>query len=283
VTALAETAPSLRPVFGFAEIANRTDREHSRPRVRWITLEADEIDQASTRTSTPYDQLRPRPVLHPVAASNSLFVNLTQAPPSSQMRPLAISSAVHNLTFSHPAMPTSLVFASTTPSVTAYPPGYKQPTLERQLVRWCASWSREVDEDGSGLDLIRELSSLLASNGVELIAILATVVRSLQAPEEVLHLLLRWLALIDDEPSRLARRWLLEDALSNQSRWVRDGAALGLATMKDPHAIPFVKAAHDSELVKELRADLAVILSRLEALAKWPRSSSSSTRGAGIT
>ena len=56
----------------------------------------------------------------------------------------------------------------------------------------------------------------------------------------------------------------MEDSLLSPSRWIRDGAALGLATMKDLHAVPYLREAIRREEIPDLRRDFELVLDRVE-------------------
>ena len=56
---------------------------------------------------------------------------------------------------------------------------------------------------------------------------------------------------------------LLELSLSHTSRWVRDGAALGLAAIKDIHSILYLCDAIEKENNKDLKIDMIDVLDRL--------------------
>jgi HEAT repeat protein len=61
---------------------------------------------------------------------------------------------------------------------------------------------------------------------------------------------------------------LLESSIFRSSARVRDGAALGLAFLDDPHAIPYLKRAIENEKYSELREDMQMVLAQLERSRK---------------
>jgi hypothetical protein len=75
---------------------------------------------------------------------------------------------------------------------------------------------------------------------------------------------LRWVGRINDSSSHRRRRWLLERALTSPHSRVRDGAALGLAFMDDPAAIPSLRYAVEREDIDMLRQDMTQVLEQLE-------------------
>jgi len=119
-------------------------------------------------------------------------------------------------------------------------------------------------EFGMESDFITSLEVSVEKYGVTAVQAIANIILSDQAKPQVAAEALRWLGDIDHQESYLLRRRLLEKCLSHVSRWVRDGAALGLDAMDDRHAIPYLKAAIAREPNQELRKDINKILVRLE-------------------
>lgn len=78
---------------------------------------------------------------------------------------------------------------------------------------------------------------------------------------------LKTLGSSDDLGTYDYRRWLLERSLRCSQAIVRDAAALGIASLDDPHAIPFLCDAIANEENPDLREDLAQVLSQLEDTA----------------
>ena len=58
---------------------------------------------------------------------------------------------------------------------------------------------------------------------------------------------------IEHEQSHSNRLRLLIEALSHDSHWVRDGATIGLSSMGDTSAIPYLKEAAKNETVKMMK------------------------------
>jgi hypothetical protein len=76
---------------------------------------------------------------------------------------------------------------------------------------------------------------------------------------------LRWLGRINDPPTHSYRLWLLERSLSSRSAAIRDAASLGIASLGDPHAIPYLETAITHERIEELRNDLTTVLLELKS------------------
>lgn len=120
-------------------------------------------------------------------------------------------------------------------------------------------------EDGMESEFSRELLSLVRRYGDLAMSEIAYLITWNRANPEVSSEALRWLGRMDHLDTRVYRLWLLEESLGSESAWVRDGAALGLASMGDPHAIPYIEKAIDQEDCVELREDLKQVLKHLEA------------------
>jgi hypothetical protein len=84
--------------------------------------------------------------------------------------------------------------------------------------------------------------------------------------DEVASVALRTLGRVQHPMSRASRLRLLEHALTHHSSWVRDGAALGLASLGDPAAIGPLQRAVAQEPIEELRQDMEAVEQYLETL-----------------
>jgi hypothetical protein len=123
----------------------------------------------------------------------------------------------------------------------------------------------EVFEDGMESDFSRGLISYVRKFGDTAIAALVRLIVTEQANAEVASEAMRWLGHIDHPITYRSRLHLLERSLHNSSARVRDGAALGLASLDDPHAIPYLKQAIEREQYQELRYDLEQVVIQLES------------------
>ncbi|MBI3909963.1 MAG: HEAT repeat domain-containing protein [Armatimonadetes bacterium] len=126
-----------------------------------------------------------------------------------------------------------------------------------------ARW--QIFEDGMESEFSQGLESLVSRYGSSAIPALADLIDDGCSSAEAASEALRWIGRIDYYSSRASRLWLLERSLASGSARIRDGAALGLAAMDEPHAIPFVSAAIQVERIPELRADLTQVLEQLES------------------
>ena len=75
---------------------------------------------------------------------------------------------------------------------------------------------------------------------------------------------MRWLGHAHDLSTHKERLNLLQQGLCYPSVRVRDGAALGLASLDDPRAISSLKQAIGCERVGELKTDMIQVLEQLE-------------------
>ena len=119
-------------------------------------------------------------------------------------------------------------------------------------------------EDGMETDFSRELISLVKKYGNLAMGEISYLITCGRVDEEVASEALRRLALIDDASTYGWRLWVLEKSLSSKSPVVRDGAALGLVSMGDAHALQYISKAIEQETIGELRYDLQGALKELE-------------------
>ncbi|MCI0690505.1 hypothetical protein L0337_00695 [candidate division KSB1 bacterium] len=119
-------------------------------------------------------------------------------------------------------------------------------------------------EDGMESEFSNELVALVEEHGDAAVQAIAHLIISEIVSAEVAAEALRWFGRMDHMPTHNARLWLLERSLFCSSAQVRDGAALGLAAMDDPHAIAYLKQAIQREKHPALREDLKQVLTQLE-------------------
>ena len=122
----------------------------------------------------------------------------------------------------------------------------------------------ESFEDGVESEFARQLVSLVKRFGNSIVDVISTRIAFQQVSGEVASMALRTLGEINHPFSRSGRLRLLKEMLSSSSLWVRDGAALALAWMDDPAAVPDVEKAIERETIEELRRDMTGILEHLK-------------------
>jgi len=127
------------------------------------------------------------------------------------------------------------------------------------------SASEERFEDGAKSEFSRELTLCVREYGIAAVTAIAELIISEKVDAEVACEALRSLGEMRHPPSYGRRLRLLERSLRCSSPWVRDGAALGLAWLDDPVAIPHLREAVERENFDDLRQDIRQVLAQLEA------------------
>ena len=126
--------------------------------------------------------------------------------------------------------------------------------------------AREQDfEDGMESEFSWKLDSLVREYGNSAMSEIAHLITRERVSPEVSAEALLCLGDMDHAQTYNYRLWLLERSLSSSSARIRDRAALGLASMSDPHGIPYIKEAIGRETCTELREDMGQVLAELEA------------------
>ena len=128
------------------------------------------------------------------------------------------------------------------------------------------SGKNEIFEDGMESEFSRGLMDFIKKYGNDALAELAYFIVYEKVSMEVAAEALRWLGLMNHPLSYHSRLWLLERSLRSRFARVRDGAALGLAFLDDPHAIPYLRQAIAREPIAELRGDMQQVLAQLESV-----------------
>ena len=126
-------------------------------------------------------------------------------------------------------------------------------------------------EDGMENEFSKSLVAVVSRHGhCAIDALFALIFVDGKISEEVAGEALQTLGDMEHPSTYLSRQWLFEQSLTHPSRYVRDGAALGLSSLNNPHAIPYLKRAIEQEDLKELRKDLRKVLTELEGISQWP-------------
>jgi hypothetical protein len=142
----------------------------------------------------------------------------------------------------------------------------EETTIETEILASIGRFSFEDLEDGMTANLGDALAGVMKRFGGAATLTLRTLIESsLLSPELASHSL-RWLGRMKDPATHQARFALLAEMLSAGNPYVRDGAALGLLSLRDKAAIPALKRAVGRESRKGLRADLQRTLGKLEGM-----------------
>jgi len=159
--------------------------------------------------------------------------------------------------------PVQAVLASE--NATASVQAIADPNPQVQLAFHAAA--EEDFEAGLESRFSRRLAFLLARYGPAAIMPIGHMIASERTSDQVKWEALRVLGQVDSPSTHDQRRRILQRTLLDPSRWVRDGAALGLSWMEDPAAIPALEKAIDQEPTEELRRNLTVLLRHLQEMA----------------
>ena len=138
--------------------------------------------------------------------------------------------------------------------------------LDKRLDALFKQAREEFFEEGVASVFSKELVDIVARYGDTAIIALAPYISNRRLSAEVVAETLRWLSQIESAASYNSRRWLIEHSLQSEVARVRDNAALSLASLDDPHAIPCLKQAVQGEFCEELRENMQAIITYLERL-----------------
>jgi hypothetical protein len=131
-----------------------------------------------------------------------------------------------------------------------------------EAIFWSAK--EEFFEDGMNSEFSQKLISTINQYGNDAIEIIICLIVYNKISPEVAGEALRWLGRINHPETYQYRLWLLERSLTLSSVRVKDGAILGLASVDDKHAIPYLKRAIENENCSELKSDMEQVLEQLE-------------------
>jgi len=139
--------------------------------------------------------------------------------------------------------------------------------IDQELEALFRAYANEDFEDGMESEFISEFVSCIQKYGTQAVEAVKRIILAQNVKPHMTFEALRWLGRINHPESYRSRLLFMEMCLGNPLRLVRDGAALGLASMKDAHAIPYLRKAIAQEKTQDLRKDLETVLSRLEKLS----------------
>ena len=139
------------------------------------------------------------------------------------------------------------------------------PEVEAEVISCLARVEVEELENGMTLALGTQVATLVEKYGDSAINVLSSVISSGKVVPDVASHVLRWLGRINHPQSIQRRLWILMYSLRSPFSEIRDGAALGLASLGNPLAIPSLRAAIHHERFRALRRSMEAILRQLEA------------------
>jgi hypothetical protein len=125
----------------------------------------------------------------------------------------------------------------------------------------------EARDDETGSALLAQLESLVWRFGSWLTQAIGDMHEAGEVGGRALREVLPLLGEIDHPGSHVSRCWLLKHCLADADPWVRSGAALGLAELRDPGAIPYLRRQARVEEFNLLRERLLQVAEELGARA----------------
>lgn len=140
-----------------------------------------------------------------------------------------------------------------------------QHQLHRRLSALLSAQPQELEDDTASGALAGAVSNLLRDAGKAVIHHVEKILRDEKANPEALAIALEAIGEDSTTTTRDDRLRLLAAALRSRSRWVRDGASLGLAALADRRAIPALEVAIAHEPIEDLRRDIQVVLDFLKS------------------
>jgi hypothetical protein len=136
--------------------------------------------------------------------------------------------------------------------------------ISRKIAALFEAAKDQYFEDGMESEFSKGLIALVEAYGSMAVHELAYLILFEKVNAEVASEALRWMGNMPHSVSFPFRLWLLERSLLCSSSMVRDGAILGLASLDDPRAIPYIKRAMEREQCEELRKNMEQVLVQLE-------------------
>ena len=138
--------------------------------------------------------------------------------------------------------------------------------LQKEISELFAYGRQQDFEDGVYSKFSRQLVELIKSlQSTALLGVVASLIIHEKVNPVVAAEALKWIGNLEHPNTYYYRLWLLERSLLNSSSRVRDGAAIGLASMDDPHSIEPLKDAVKREKYAELRLELERVISQLDS------------------
>jgi hypothetical protein len=139
-----------------------------------------------------------------------------------------------------------------------------RPSIVEQFQNLFVAAHEERFEDGMESHFSHHILALLNQYGTPAFVELGNLILRSNINIEAAAEACRWVGRIENPATHGTRRALLEGVLLGaQYARIRDGAALGLASLDDPISIPVLQKAIEHETVPELRHDLQQVLNQL--------------------
>ena len=140
------------------------------------------------------------------------------------------------------------------------------PEIQAKLDAMLDAARRDVIEDGMYNAINERLPDLIARDFSAVIPAIMSVIEAGRTAPVIAAEVLKELGRLRDSASHTNRLWVLERALGLSSSFVRDGAGLGLATLADARALPYLRRAIENEPDSQTKADLQLVVDELNEL-----------------
>lgn len=137
--------------------------------------------------------------------------------------------------------------------------------IEEKLDSLLETALEEVFEDGMDSRFSRDLLRFFDLYNLEGMRLLSSRAAAESISPRALGEVLRILGRSEVRATQRERFWLLARCLFHSSPVVRDAAGLGLASLGDKNAIPYIHKAIEREPILELKRDLDLVIADLEA------------------
>jgi hypothetical protein len=145
-----------------------------------------------------------------------------------------------------------------------------QETIDEHVERLFASAGETEFAFGIENDFTNRIRSTVETYGDDAIRALSSYILFSEINDEIAAEALRCLGRLSEPTSYRMRLWLLEKGLFSESPEIRDSASLGLASLDDPEAIPYLLRAIQHEPSEELLQSMKQVLEQLETTARHP-------------
>jgi len=142
----------------------------------------------------------------------------------------------------------------------------ENPSLARRLKALLGIQLREFDDELEGIEFKSEFTRLLRQGGKTALHIIKKIIDTESANPEALSSALEVIGEYSDPETYEERFRLMVSALKSTSRWIRDGASIGLAALGDIRALEFIEKAISAEPVSDLKEDLEGVLAYLRSI-----------------
>lgn len=143
-------------------------------------------------------------------------------------------------------------------------PSLEKPSVRSELAELFKREIEEIFEDGIESEFASDVRSIILEEGEPAIDALTGVIFYRSVNEGLASQSLELIGRMNDLITHSRRLWLLESALFSSSARIRDAASVGLASLDDPHAIPYIRRAINEESYAELREDMNQVLKQLD-------------------